>query len=84
MYTYDYKHNDLDLEIEYTYDPGEPDQWYDSNGDPGTPGYGPSVTIYSVWCSLEDAKGIEHDVDIYKIIDAESDFEHLILAYHEE
>ena len=33
-----------EVTIEYEYDPGEPDQWYDSNGDPGTPGYGPSVT----------------------------------------
>ena len=31
------------VEVEYTYDPGEPDQWYDSNGDPGTPGYGPTA-----------------------------------------
>lgn len=38
-----------EVTIEYEYDPGEPDQWYDSNGDPGTPGYGPSVTIYNVW-----------------------------------
>ena len=37
------------VEVEYTYDPGEPDQWYDSNGDPGTPGYGPTAEIKHVW-----------------------------------
>jgi hypothetical protein len=73
-----------EVTIEYEYDPGEPDQWYDSNGDPGTPGYGPSVTIYNVWCLLKDEKGTEHSVDIFNIIDAESEFTSLILSYHEE
>ena len=27
-------------------DPGEPQRWYDSNGDPGTPGIPPSVEVY--------------------------------------
>ena len=42
------------VEVEYTYDPGEPDQWYDSNGDPGTPGYGPTAEIKHVWYTNTD------------------------------
>ena len=82
MYTYDYKHNDLDLEIEYTYDPGEPDQWYDSNGDPGTPGYGPSVEIEHIWCELPDGKGNTHYVDIMDVFFDEY-LEGAILESHE-
>ena len=36
-------YQDYEVEVVYTYDPGEPDQIYDSSGDPGTPGYGPSI-----------------------------------------
>lgn len=83
MYTilYDYKHNDLDLEIEYTYDPGEPDQWYDSNGDPGTPGYGPTVEVHHIWCELPDEKGNPCYVDIIEVFD--EDLEEVILESHE-
>ena len=50
--------------IEYSYDPGEPDQWYDSNGDPGTPGYGPTVEVYHIWYNATDRLGNFVSVDI--------------------
>ena len=67
--------------VEYTYDPGEPDQWYDSNGDPGTPGYGPSADITHVWYSGIDRRGNLVNVDVMNLID--EDFEQEILDYHE-
>lgn len=45
-------------------DLGEPQQWYDSNGDPGTPGIPPSIEVYRVWMSLKDREGNEIEVDV--------------------
>jgi len=70
------------VEVEYTYDPGEPDQWYDSNGDPGTPGYGPSADIKHVWYTNTDANGNEVTIDVQHLL--EEDIEEKILEYHEE
>lgn len=68
--------------VEYSYDPGEPDQWYDSNGDPGTPGYGPSVEVYHVWYNTRDRAGNLVSVEIKNLL--EEDFEERILETHEE
>ena len=57
------------VEVEYTYDPGEPDQWYDSNGDPGTPGYGPSADIKHVWYTNTDVNGNQVTVDVQHLLE---------------
>ena len=69
------------VEVEYTYDPGEPDQWYDSNGDPGTPGYGPSADIKHVWYTNTDVNGNQVTVDVQHLL--EEDIEEKVLEYHE-
>ena len=68
--------------IQYSYDPGEPDQWYDSNGDPGTPGYGPSADIKHVWYTNTDTNGNQVTIDVQHLL--EEDIEEKILEYHEE
>lgn len=68
------------VEVEYTYDPGEPDQWYDSNGDPGTPGYGPSADIKHVWYTNTDVNGNQVTVDVQHLLE---DIEEKILERHE-
>ena len=69
------------VEVEYTYDPGEPDQWYDSNGDPGTPGYGPTADIKHVWYTNTDVNGNQVTVDVQHLL--EEDIEEKVLEYHE-
>ena len=69
------------VEVEYTYDPGEPDQWYDSNGDPGTPGYGPTADIKHVWYTNTDINGNQVTVDVQHLL--EEDIEEKILERHE-
>ena len=59
----------LEVEIEYMYDEGEPTVWTDSNGDPGTPGYPPSVEILAVFTMLKDKNNKELRVDILPIWD---------------
>jgi hypothetical protein len=70
------------VHIQYSYDPGEPDQWYDSNGDPGTPGYGPTVEVHRVWYNATDRLGNPVSVDVQDLL--EEDFEEPILEYHEQ
>ena len=77
-----------DAEIEYYFDPGEPDQWYDSNGDPGTPGTAPSVEVKRIWVELESNEGRSVTVDVFSVFDMilEGDIYNLeekILDYHE-
>ena len=50
------------FEVEYYYSPEEPDQYYDRNGDPGTPGTPPEIEITTVTYK---------NVDVTEIIDAE-------------
>ena len=69
------------VEVDYRYDPGEPDQWYDSNGDPGTPGYGPFIEIRHVWYLTKDRLGNYVSVDVQDLI--EEDIEEKVLEYHE-
>lgn len=70
------------VEVEYNYYSGESDQWYDSNGDPGTPGYGPTVQIMHVWYTGLDSNGLEVRVDVENLL--EEDIEEKILEYHEQ
>jgi hypothetical protein len=75
---------DIEVEVEYTYDPGEPDQWYDSNGDPGTPGYGPSIDIHHIWAELTNDEGSSSIVDICDIAMVGEELElRIIEKYHE-
>jgi len=68
--------------VEYAYDPGEPEVWTEPNGDPGTPGTGPSVDIYHVWYSATDRLGNIISVDVQNLI--EDNIEDKILEDHEE
>ena len=67
--------------VEYTYDPGEPHQYYDSNGDPGTPGYGPTADIKHVWYTTKDRNGNLVTVDVEHLL--EEDIEEKVLEFHE-
>ncbi len=40
--------NQIAVTVYYAFAPGEPDQWTDRNGDPGTPGVGAEVWIETV------------------------------------
>jgi|TARA_R110000772_G_scaffold242105_1_gene354488 hypothetical protein len=59
----------LEVEVEYLYDEGEPTVWTESNGDPGTPGYPPSVEILGVFTILKDKNNKDLRVDILPIWD---------------
>ena len=75
---------DIEVEVEYTYDLGEPDQIYDSNGDPGTPGYGPSIDIHHIWAELNNDDWGTSIVDIYGLVTVEEELElRIIEKYHE-
>lgn len=71
-----------DAEIEYYFDPGEPDQWYDSNGDPGTPGTAPSVEVERIWVELESNEGRSVTVDISSVFYESSIEEKILEKYH--
>lgn len=49
-------------------DPGEPQQWYDSYGDPGHPGTPPSVEVNAVWVRLKDRNNQEIEVDVLPLL----------------
>ena len=49
---------------DYDIDPGEPRQWYDSQGNSGTPGEEPSVEVHRVWLVLQDREGNDVEVDV--------------------
>ena len=77
-------YQDIEVEVQYTYDPGEPDQMYDSYGDPGTPGYGPSIDIHHIWAELTNDEGSSSTVDIYNIAMVGEELElRIIEKYHE-
>lgn len=77
-------YTDIEVEVEYTFDPGEPDQWYDSNGDPGTPGYGPTIDIEHIWAELPNDNKTTSIVDIYMIYSNDDVIEQRIIEkYHE-
>lgn len=70
------------VEVEYNYTPGEEDEFYDSNGDPGTQGYGPTVHIVNVWYSAIDRLGNFVSVDVTNLLE-EEELEDNILESHE-
>ena len=62
--TYDYEYNNLTIEFHYEYDRGEPMIWSYSNGDPGHPGSGPTVSIHKAMLVLSDIHDNKISVDI--------------------
>ena len=84
MNSYDYDHNGIQMEIHYTREAGEPEVHTLPNGDPGTPGTDPTITIHHVFISLKDKNKNDIDVDIYPIIDEfEVDLEYEIEETYE-
>ena len=78
MNSYDYDHNGILMDIHYTREDGEPEVHTELNGDPGTPGTDPTVTIHHIFITLKDKNKNDIDVDIYPIIDEfEIDMEHV-------
>ena len=80
---------EIDLEIDYYYEPGEPDEYYDQHGNPGTPGYPASIEMAHVWWTLQDDKKNEVTVDVLPVLDIiiEGDIYNLeedILNHHEQ
>lgn len=69
--------------VEYTYDPGEPDEYYDSRGNPGTPGYPASVDIYHVWATFKDRTGKDCEVDLLPVIDTDVFYDE-VMSNHEQ
>lgn len=61
----------LEIHVEYDYYPGEDDQIYDSNGDPGTPGYPPTVEITAIWAELPDPSYLDQEVNILDVISSD-------------
>tara|TARA_R100000541_G_scaffold55950_1_gene65106 strand:+ start:297 stop:545 length:249 start_codon:yes stop_codon:yes gene_type:complete len=82
MEEYEYDHDGVKCTVDYIYDKGEPDQWYDQNGDPGTPGYGPTVEVLNVWAILTDRLGNNVSVKIDELLYPE-DIEEEILRSKE-
>ena len=72
-----------DAEVEYTFDPGEPEVHTETNGDPGTPGTGPSVDVHRIWVELESNEGCSAVVDISSVFYETSIEEHILEKYHE-
>lgn len=79
METYTYVHDfGILMDIHYTREEGEPEVHTLSNGDPGTPGTDPTITIHHIFITLKDKNKNNIDVDIYPIIDEfEIDMEHV-------
>jgi hypothetical protein len=69
MYSYDYDHNGILMDIHYTREAGEPEVHTELNGDPGTPGTDPAVTIHHIFITLKDKNKNDIQVDIYPILD---------------
>ena len=65
---FEYTHNDLVIEFHYNYEPGEPEVHTYSNGDPGHPGSGPTVSILSAWFVLADINKQKVTVDITPLL----------------
>lgn len=88
MWNFEYEYNGNLLDIEYTYHLEEPDEIYDFNGNPGTPGTASSIEIHKIWCALIDKNNNNIYVDIIGLIEDVSnlrfeDIEFQILKNHE-
>jgi hypothetical protein len=81
-FTYDM--DGIELDVVYTYDPGEAEVWTESNGDPGTPGIAPSVEITAAYSLLKDRNNNDVMVDILPLdIVNQYDIEEEILESYE-
>ena len=69
IYREDIEYLGYDAEVEYTFDPGEPEVHTETNGDPGTPGISPSINIITVMLNLKDINKNNVNVDLLPIID---------------
>ena len=69
MNSYDYDHNGIQMEIHYTREAGEPEVHTEPNGDPGTPGTDPTITIHYIFIILKDKNTNAIEIDIYPIFD---------------
>tara|TARA_R110000764_G_scaffold221013_1_gene309350 strand:- start:79 stop:339 length:261 start_codon:yes stop_codon:yes gene_type:complete len=83
IYRGDIEHWGYDAEVEYTFDPGEPEVHTETNGDPGTPGTGPSVDVHRIWVELESNEGRSVVVDISSVFYDASWEEQILEKYHE-
>ena len=77
------------VDVHYNYTPGEPDQPYDSNREPGTQGSPATVEITAIRCLCTDPNGNFHNVDILPYIEVCDelntwDLEEKILESHED
>lgn len=69
---------DIEVNVEYDYTPGEPEQMYSQNGDPGTPGTGAEVSISVVTDDkgndiTNQIRGVDEGRIIERIIQQEED-----------
>ena len=83
IYRGDIEYWGYDAEVEYTFDPGEPEVHTETNGDPGTPGTGPSVDVHRIWVELESNEGCSVVVDISSVFYDASWEEEILEKYHE-
>ena len=76
METIEWTHDDVDLEIDYIYTPGESsiDYYPDGSGYPGSP---PVVDIQHIWAPLKDRSGHLINVDVKDIIEESLDIDRL-------
>ena len=69
MDSYTYNHNGILMDIHYKREAGEPEVHTESNGDPGTPGTDPTITIHYIFIILKDKNKNDIEVDVYPILD---------------
>jgi len=84
---FEYDYNDLSIEFRYDYEPGEPEIHTYSNGDPGHPGSGPTVSIIKAMIVLCDIQNHKVTVDAFPILHEMYDLdldtvEEEIIEYH--
>tara|TARA_R110001592_G_scaffold34089_2_gene117423 strand:- start:2544 stop:2810 length:267 start_codon:yes stop_codon:yes gene_type:complete len=68
MEVYNHTHGDLEIDFHYDYQAGEPEVWTEANGDPGTPGTGPSITFHKAMLVLADIHEHKVTVDISPLL----------------
>lgn len=69
---------DIEVNVEYEFTPGEPEQMYSQNGDPGNPGSGAEVSISVVIDEdgndiTNQIRSVDEERVIQRIIDKEQD-----------
>ena len=75
-----------DIQVEYYYTPGEPDEPYDRYGEPGTQGTAHSAKIQRIWVELNNDQGSSTVVDVADIwpISTADIEEEILEKYHGE